>query len=355
MPKVSVIVAIYKSEAYLKQCVDSLTSQTFRDIEIILIDDGSPDGCPDICDNYQKQDSRVKVIHQTNSGQTVARQNGFKKSTGEYILFFDSDDWLEANAIEIIYKTAIDYKADIVTYNGYFNYSNHQSKVKQRVKSGFYDKSKLIKDIYPKMIFSGEFFKFSIYAAMWNKLFKRSVVEKNILRVKPSIRIGEDGLTTFASLLQASSLYVLGNRFLYHYRDNNPSITRLYCPEQFKSAKELIAQYRKIAGINRDLFDIDRQIDYYYLYNIYAIIIEEFYYKYKKPFRERYRYIRRIIDDSSVFEVVSKNLNDGMNNFQIRLFKLISQKRYLRVVLLGFLEARKRRIKLNIRTLLGRY
>ena len=94
---ISIIVPIYKVEKYIRQCVDSIINQTYEDIEIILVDDGSPDNCPQICDDYAKTDSRVKVIHKENGGIMSARKAGLKVATGEYIGFVDGDDWIEAD------------------------------------------------------------------------------------------------------------------------------------------------------------------------------------------------------------------------------------------------------------------
>ena len=103
MPKVSVIVPIYKVEKYLRQCIDSIINQSLKDIEIILVDDGSPDNCPKICDEYKKIDSRIKVIHKKNGGLSSARNAGMKIATGEYIGFVDSDDYVSKEFLEELY------------------------------------------------------------------------------------------------------------------------------------------------------------------------------------------------------------------------------------------------------------
>ena len=115
--KVSVIVPIYKTEKYLSTCVESLLCQTLKEIEIILIDDGSPDNCPALCDNYALKDSRIKVIHKTNSGLSDARNIGIKEAAGEYIGFVDSDDWVKPEMFEKMYQNAIQNNADVVVCN----------------------------------------------------------------------------------------------------------------------------------------------------------------------------------------------------------------------------------------------
>ncbi|WP_182279410.1 glycosyltransferase family 2 protein [Collinsella intestinalis] len=114
MPLVSVIIPVYKVENELRRCVNSVLSQTLTDIEIILVDDGSPDGCPQICDDYADRDSRVKVIHKVNGGLSDARNYGLNKAAGDYVMFVDSDDYIEVDSCERLYLTAVASDADMV-------------------------------------------------------------------------------------------------------------------------------------------------------------------------------------------------------------------------------------------------
>lgn len=124
--KVSVIVPIYKSEKYLPGCVSSIIKQSFKDLEIILVDDGSQDKCPQICDSYAKQDKRIKVIHQKNKGQSAARNAGIDSATGDYLFFVDSDDRLHPQAIEILLNIAEKTNAPITTSNYFLKSSKKQ-------------------------------------------------------------------------------------------------------------------------------------------------------------------------------------------------------------------------------------
>lgn len=113
MPEVSIIVPVYKVEPYLNKCVDSILAQTFTDFECILVDDGSPDSCGKICDEYVQKDSRVKVIHQENQGLSAARNSGLDMASGAWIVFVDSDDWIEPDAVEVLYRAALQNDADM--------------------------------------------------------------------------------------------------------------------------------------------------------------------------------------------------------------------------------------------------
>ena len=129
----TVIVPIYKAESYLHRCLDSIINQTYKNLEVILVDDGSPDNCPAICDEYAKQDSRVKVIHQKNAGVSAARNAGLDATTGDYIAFVDSDDWLELDAYEILLRKISDEKKDIVAFGYIMEYLNRSINISMAV------------------------------------------------------------------------------------------------------------------------------------------------------------------------------------------------------------------------------
>jgi glycosyltransferase involved in cell wall biosynthesis len=112
--RLSIVVPVYKTERYLHKCIDSILGQTLTDFELILVDDGSPDRCPAICDEYARADRRVRVVHLANGGQGLARQIGVRESTGEYVGFVDSDDWIEPRMYEILCQTAVKWRADLV-------------------------------------------------------------------------------------------------------------------------------------------------------------------------------------------------------------------------------------------------
>ena len=125
-PLISVIVPVYKVEPYLDECVRSVINQTYRNLEIILVDDGSPDRCPEMCDNYAKQDARIKVIHKPNEGLSVARNVGIKASTGEWLFFLDSDDTISHNCIESLFHPVVTYPKAQMIIDYYAQFEGHQ-------------------------------------------------------------------------------------------------------------------------------------------------------------------------------------------------------------------------------------
>lgn len=150
-PTITVIVPIYKVEKYLHKCIDSIINQTYSELEIILVDDGSPDNCPEICDDYANKDSRIKVIHKANGGLSDARNAGIDNASGEYLMFVDSDDYIEPQMVEILYKALLDNDATIsicnykyVTDNSDFAVDNDNLPIKDGVITG----RELLSDIF---------------------------------------------------------------------------------------------------------------------------------------------------------------------------------------------------------------
>lgn len=181
-PKVSIVVPIYKVERYLSECVDSLISQTLTDIEIILVDDGSPDKSGEIADEYANKDSRIKVVHQENTGLGPARNSGMRVATGEYIGFVDSDDWAEPKMFERLYKVAERENADIVV-SGHRDWTNGKIvRTKRHPLAGqtFNKKNdidKIRKKLYGHALNEKEVEAFPM--SVWIAIYRRSMIEKN--------------------------------------------------------------------------------------------------------------------------------------------------------------------------------
>ena len=349
----SVIIPVYNTEKYLHQCLDSVLNQTFRDFELIIVDDGSTDNSAKICDEYSDKDQRIRLIHQTNGGHTKARKVGLSLATGKYVFFVDSDDWLELDALQIINENVKKTGADIITFDSYFCHKGKQVKYHQSAPAGFYDKKAMIESIYPKMIYSGRFFYFGVYASMWNKVFLRSILTPNLLNVDERIRIGEDGLATFATFLDASSVCVLAKKYLYDYRDDNISITRSYYPELFNNTNLLIDKLRQM-NKKKNIYDLDSQIDYYYLYNIYSIFIEEFYYKYKKSIFQKFKNLKNIYQDHRVMEVLDRVSFDDFKDSHLTFFKILQSRHFYLLVVFSIFIAMKKRFIEWVRKILGK-
>ena len=211
-PKVSVIVPIYNVEAYLPRCLDSLRCQTLSDIEIILVDDGSPDRCGEIADRYAREDSRFRVIHQANAGLSSARNRGIELATAPYLMFVDSDDWVEPDFCRIPFEAAEEHGADLVIFRFFLDGSSNRKTESELMPDGLRFKEETI-----PMLF------YSAGVAAWNKLYRRYLFET--IRY-PEGFVCEDHGTTYRLVQRAGRIWV-SNVALYHYCFREDSITHL--------------------------------------------------------------------------------------------------------------------------------
>lgn len=283
--KISIIVPIYKIEEYIKQCVDSIIAQSYTDLEIILVDDGSPDNCPKICDKYAEKDSRVKVLHKQNGGLMSARQAGLKIATGEYVGFVDGDDWIEPNMYEKFANLIDKYNPDMAMCEFLYSYPESDEKSSQLPEKEFYDKTALENEIYPKLLFKPPYYNFGINPCCWSKIFKKELLENNLYNVTEKIKIGEDAAFTYPCLLQVKSLAYCGE-YLYHYRINQNSMTKSY-DKNMEDTIMIPYEILKKAFSKYNGFELDKQLEYFLLSLINGIVRNEANPKNKKSIKDK--------------------------------------------------------------------
>lgn len=254
--KVTVVIPVYKTEKYLKECVDSVTNQTFKEIEILLIDDGSPDNSGILCDELAKMDGRIKVIHKENGGAASARNLGIEMANGEYIMFLDSDDWLEKQAIEILVNKIEVEPLDIIRFN-YIREFSDSSLIKENtfLKLTTYD-AKACKEVYRQSIsLIGNELKHpenqNFLASACFNIYKRELIMVNNIRFESLKELGsfEDGLFNVHCYSRMKSFAYL-DQGLYHYRKTNvASFTSNYRENFLRKNDVLISKLRKIVEV----------------------------------------------------------------------------------------------------------
>ena len=201
-PTVSIIVPIYNVEKYIRRCIDSVLSQEYTDFELILADDGSKDNSGDICDEYAAKDSRVRVIHKENTGVSDTRNVAISQATGTYLQFLDSDDWITPDATKLLVRAATEHHCDLVI-------SDFYRVVGERVshKGDIEDDGVLTREEFAEHMMENpaDFY----YGVLWNKLYRRDLVEKYNLRMDESVSWCEDFLFNLEYILHAEVFYAL--------------------------------------------------------------------------------------------------------------------------------------------------
>ncbi|MHC1681566.1 MAG: glycosyltransferase family 2 protein [Clostridiaceae bacterium] len=256
MPSISIIVPVYKVEAYLHRCINSILSQTLYDFELILVDDGSPDNCGNICDEYALEDNRVKVIHKSNGGLSAARNAGIEVATGDYIGFIDSDDWVEDEMYKNMYEAAIKNEADLVV-------CNYSRVFKDKVINNYLkltDENIDISEIGLDEYFYRYFFRYVHGYESWNKLYKREIIISNNLRFeeKKEEIFSEDLLFNLYLLCHVHKISSLQNSF-YNYLQREGSLMNSPRPNlavQYATLLEKFHTYSNLERKDEDISDI---------------------------------------------------------------------------------------------------
>lgn len=256
-PQISVIVPVYKAEVYLRRCVDSILAQTFKDIEVLLVDDGSPDGSGVICDEYAKEDNRVRVFHKTNGGVSSARQLGLDQAKGEYVIHVDPDDWIDKEMYGRMYEKIRETNADMVICDFQFEFVNSSIVVKQDFKR--LDHIYVLKRVYQFM-----------YGSCWNKLVRRSCLIQHNIHFPLELFCGEDLYVNTCLLSYPIKIAYIPNAF-YHYDQisNQSSLVR-------KPLVQLLQQSRLLCKLLKNrlsshIFDI---VEDYLLYQQAMLVLK---------------------------------------------------------------------------------
>ncbi len=255
---ISVIVPVYNVEEYIEKCIDSIISQTFKNLEIILVDDGSPDNCGKICDEYAKKDNRIKVLHKENGGVSFARNIGLQNATGNWITFVDSDDWIENDYIEQLLKIGKQDNVDVILCG--YNRINNTTKQEINATGGKekYNHSEyLIKTLNPQTGFG--------FCHM--KLIKRDAINGLIFDEK--LVVGEDALFNI-QLSKNIKKAVFYKKALYNYRNNANSVVKKYDDNYAKKYLESMKKCKEYITSNYTDFTI---IQNYYNYVAYHIML----------------------------------------------------------------------------------
>lgn len=218
-PVLSIIVPVYNAENYLNRCVDSILNQEYADFELILADDGSTDSSGDICDSYAVRDPRVRVIHKANSGVSDTRNQAMAQARGTYIQFLDSDDWITPDASKLLVRTAENYHCDLVVADFYRVSGNRVSH-----KGDIEDDVVLTREGYAAHMMENpaDFY----YGVIWNKLYRRDIIEKNHLKMNTELNWCEDFLFNLEYILHAETFFALQTPIYYYVKTKGSLVSQ---------------------------------------------------------------------------------------------------------------------------------
>ena len=307
--KISVIVPIYKVEQVLKRCVDSILSQTYENLEIILVDDGSPDQCPAICDAYARQDARIKVVHKKNGGLTSAWKEGVRHAEGEWLGFVDSDDWIEPN----IYEPLKAQQADMSMAGLVFDYEDPNyppRKEGNRLTKEYYS-AKEWQELFPVLINDGSFIGRTIQPSRVTKLFRRELVEQNLDLWDDRVTVGEDLQMVFAAAIDAKGVCVVPDYYPYHYWYNTASMTGQYDARYLEKIKLLRERMEAISDAKKG-YDFRPQIRNDFLSLAIMAVKNEIWRNHRDPFFTVLQKTKEMCRDKAVQEALNNHTMDSL-------------------------------------------
>lgn len=256
----SVVIPVYNNGIFLTKCLKSVIEQTFHNIEIILIDDGSTDDSMEICNDYEKKYSNIKFYHTSNSGPYQARKYGASKASGRLITFLDADDWIEKDAYEMLINIFLKHEPDIISYT--FQIDDSGNAEEDFLESGLYTQEMIKEIIIPRMMFDIDTGWRKLNPSVGCKIFKKEVYLEVVDKIEERIVWGEDALVTYPAMCIADSVYIYNQPF-YHYNMNDNSCTHSFPYERIGELKDFKSSLTKLLIHYCDELDLSFQVDCY--------------------------------------------------------------------------------------------
>lgn len=264
---ISVIVPIYNAEKFLHKSIDSILSQSYANLDVILVDDGSADTSSAICDFYKEKDKRVSVIHKPNGGLVSARKTGIKAAKGEFVCWVDADDWVEKDFVKDFVEHQKSTQADLVAMALYHDINEISTVTNNGLNDGVYSIGQLL----PKLIHTGKFYEYGICPHLVTKMFRTEIVRESQLDVDERILAGEDAAVTYSAILKCNKVAIF-NKANYHYVQHPSSITKVASENEIARIHVLI-EY--LTGVFKDTGVYDVLKDQLSVYRNYILALRK--------------------------------------------------------------------------------
>ena len=345
--RLSFIVPVYRTERFLPRCVESILAQTEPELELILVDDGSPDRCPEICDGFAARDPRVRVIHQPNSGVVAARNQGIAAARGDYICFVDSDDSVTPDLASALFS-ALDRAPsppDVVLFSHRVLFTDHEETETPALRPGFYSEAEIAKEILPHYISdrrSGRWWHSGVSVCVWGKAFRTDYLRRHPFR-DSGIALSEDAAMVFECIRFARSAFVCPQAVYDYNRANEASVTRMFRDDLPDMFARLFAHMK--ASIGGDSV-IDAQLNDYFAWRILRAV--NIHVEYGQPIKKAAALLKEGFSRSGLLDYVTPKglpLEAGV------IIRLLKKNQFLTVLLLlrHYLQLKKLRFAVSKR------
>ena len=335
MIDISIVIPVYKvPEEYLRKCIDSAVNQRYSNFEVIIVDDGSPDNCGTICDEY-KTIPNVKVIHKKNEGLSAARNSGFEEATGEWITFLDGDDWIDNDLCRTLMGKQIDKEVDIVMFGTSRDFENKCEKFQYKYENNYIYEGKNIQvDV---LDFN------SNIATAYAKLYKRSFLEKNSLRHNATLRQGAEGIEFNIRVFGNANKVVFFDEYLYHYRYNMTSISVSHNERNHYMVLNCFRKIKEYAEIQKNKSVLLKKMYERLMYVIITTAISGYFNPTnKESYKEKKRKYEQYLNEDIIRETLEKCDTSQLDAKRSLIIKLIRNKKYRIIELIAKIRYKKK-------------
>lgn len=304
--KISVIVPVYGVEKVLERCVESILAQTYDNLEIILVDDGSLDRCPKICDEYAAKYEHIIAVHKENGGLTSAWKEGVRHASADLLGFVDSDDYIDPDMYERLAQMLFEQEADISMAGLVFDYADGDYPPRRetnQMKKLVYDEKEL-RELFPVLLNDGSFIGRSLQPSRVTKLFRRRVVEQNLELWDDRVTVGEDLQMVFAAVLDAKKICAVPDYYPYHYWYHMASMTGGHDPRYLEKIKFLRERMEAISDA-KGVYDFRPQIRNDFLSLAVMAVKNEIWRNHTDSFSQVLKKVKKMCKDACVQEAIS--------------------------------------------------
>ncbi len=341
---VSIVLPIYNVEKYLDRCMQSIINQTYSNIEIIMVDDGSTDSSGKLCEKWKEKDSRISVIHKNNEGLGLARNTGIENANGEYICFFDSDDYIDLDTIECLYNAAKNDDSEVVTF-GFKTVNCDGNIIRENVptiEKTVFSNQEVIDGFLPELISFDPHTGISsgLWMSAWASMYSMKVIKDNGWKfVSERIMISEDVYSLLILYKSVSKVTVIKRAFYYYCENDTTSLTRVFRPDRYEKQKTFLKGCLDICDKLKYSNEIKSRLRYQFMGNslgaMKRIVISD------ASFGNRYAQISKIVNDDMMQEVVSGLDLKNESGMRKVLFNCMKSKLSLFVYLMLYVQAKR--------------
>ena len=324
--KISVIIPVYNVEKYLAQCLESIAGQSYENLEIIIVNDGSTDRSEEICGKFEAMDSRIKLINQSNSGVSVARNTGIENATGDYITFVDSDDWLEKEMYNSMISQVTKFpELDMVMCDTVQIAGKLKKRSSEFIRGGYYSKVDIISALYPTLLVTEDFAKIPVVSAC-TTMIRRNILIKKKICFEPSLKYSEDYLFMARIMIHIKSFFYIKGDFNYNYRQYPESRSKLLQNDWWPSLVNLNKKLKELLAESVE-YDFSRQLKLQLIHS--ALFLSSAVLKNNLlTTKEKIVWLQKLFTDSDL-QAAFKNLRFNKQSWQFRIVLcLMKYKKY---------------------------